>query len=98
MANRVTPDQLVSKIVIDSENQKVGTIVDIEREKLPKITIDYLVIEFDRRLNIGLKKTVNIRTRDAKLLPDGKIQVNYTKAELKRMSKEEELRRHPPKV
>ena len=99
LATRVTPDMLKEKIVLDADNQRVGKVIDIVREVTrSKLSLDYLVIELDKRVKIGQKQKVKVRAQDAKILADGSIQVIFTKEKLKTMIKEEELRKHPPTV
>ncbi|MFW9922132.1 MAG: hypothetical protein ACFFDW_02460 [Candidatus Thorarchaeota archaeon] len=98
MGQKVTPDMLKSKIVFDTKDAKVGIVKDIVREKYEKLTMDFIEIELDKLVPIGFKDKVKIRTRDAILLSDGNIKVKFTKEQLKTMSKEQELQRHPPTI
>ncbi|MHA1211721.1 MAG: hypothetical protein ACTSSH_04590 [Candidatus Heimdallarchaeota archaeon] len=94
----VTPDMLKSKIVYDSNGIKIGKIAKVVRERYRRITVDFLEIEFDKRINIGPKDFVKVRTKDANMQPDGNIKVNFTKEQLKVMKKEQDLQKHPPTI
>jgi len=96
--SKVTPDMLKSKIVFDISDKRVGIIKDIIREQYEKIFVDFLKIELDKKLSLGPREYVNVRTNDAQLLYDGNVKVNFTKDQLKVMSKEQELQRHPPTI
>ena len=96
--SKVTPETLKSKIVFDKNDNKAGIILGIVRDKYEKITVDFLEIELDKRINLGPRDKVLVRTRDAHLLDDGNIKVKYSKDQLKVMSKEQELQRHPPTI
>ena len=98
MNQKITPDMLKSKFVFDSNGIKAGVIKKVVREKYEKLTMDFLEIELEKKIKIGYRDKVKIRTRDASLRPDGNIDVKYTKEQLKVMSKEQELQRHPPTV
>ncbi|MHA1126095.1 MAG: hypothetical protein ACTSO7_10180 [Candidatus Heimdallarchaeota archaeon] len=96
--SKVTPETLKSKIVFDKDGNKAGIILGIVREKYEKITVDFIEVELDKRINWGAREKVKVRTRDAHLRDDGNINVKYTKDQLKVMSKEQELQRHPPTI
>jgi len=96
--SKVTPETLKSKIVFDKDGNKTGRITDIVRKKYEKIVVDFIEIELDKKMPWGFKEKVNVRTRDAQLLDDGNIKVKYSKDQLKVMSKEQALQRHPPTI
>ena len=96
--SKVTPETLKSKIVFDKDGNKAGLILGIVRDKYEKITVDFIEIELDKKINWGTRIKVLVRTRDAHLRDDGNINVKYTKDQLKVMSKEQELQRHPPTI
>jgi len=96
--SRVTPEMLKSKAVFDANDNRVGTVSKVIRERYEKINVDFLEITLEKKIKIGPLLKVKVRTRDAKLLPDGTIKVNFTKDQLKTMAKEQELQRHPPTV
>ncbi|MHA1640426.1 MAG: hypothetical protein ACTSXO_08850 [Candidatus Heimdallarchaeota archaeon] len=96
--SRVTPEMLKSKSVFDSNDNKVGIISQIIRERYEKINVDFIEITLERKIKIGPATKVKVRTRDAKLLPDGTVKVKFTKDQLKIMAKEQELQRHPPTI
>ncbi|MEA2070135.1 MAG: hypothetical protein U9O98_02495 [Asgard group archaeon] len=98
MTKVITPEKLKNKDVYDINDKLVGKIAKVKREKYQKIAIDFLVIEFDKRVPIGYRDYVSVRTKNAKLLENGIIKVKYTKKQLKKMSKEQELQKHPPRV
>ena len=75
-----------------------GMILGIVRDKYEKITVDFIEIELDKKINRGARTKVLVRTRDAHLRDDGNINVKYSKDQLKVMSKEQELQRHPPTI
>jgi len=95
---KVTPDSLKSKIVIDINGIKAGIIKRVLREKYRRLTADFIEIEIDKIVPWGFKNTVKIHTRDASLQEDGTIKVKFTKEQLKTMSKEQELQKHPPTI
>jgi hypothetical protein len=96
--SKVTPDMLKSRTVFDAKGIKAGTILKVIREKYEKISADFIEIEIEKRIRVGAREIVKVRTRDAQLQPDGNVKVKYTKEELKIMAKEQELQRHPPHV
>ncbi len=96
--SKVTPETLKSKIVFDKDGNKAGMILGIVRDKYEKITVDFIEIELDKKINWGARTKVLVRTRDAHLRDDGNINVKYSKDRLKVMSKEQELQRHPPTI
>ncbi|MHA1503873.1 MAG: hypothetical protein ACTSPT_01630 [Candidatus Heimdallarchaeota archaeon] len=96
--SKVTPETLKSKIVFDKDGNKAGLILGIVRDKYEKITVDFIEIELDKKINWGARTKVLVRTRDAQLRDDGNINVKYSKDQLKVMSKEQELQRHPPTI
>ena len=96
--SKVTPETLKSKLVFDKNGNKAGMILGIVRDKYEKITVDFIEIELDKKINWGARLKVLVRTRDAHLRDDGNINVKYTKEQLKVMSKEQELQRHPPTI
>jgi hypothetical protein len=96
--SKVTPDKLKNKDVFDIHGNKIGIIFDVIREQYKLIAADFLQIELTRRIRIGPKDFVKVRTRDAELMPDGNVKVKFTKEELKVMLKEQELQKHPPTV
>ena len=96
--SKVTPETLKSKMVFDKDGNKAGLILGIVRDKYEKITVDFIEIELDKKINWGARIKVLVRTRDAHLRDDGNINVKYTKDQLKVMSKEQELQRHPPTI
>lgn len=96
--SKITPDMLKSKLVFDSKGIRAGTITKVIRERYNKFSADFIEIELDRRFNIGPKVKVKVRTRDAQLQTDGNVKVKHSKEQLKVMSKEQELQRHPPTV
>ena len=96
--SKVTPETLKSKVVFDKDGNKAGLILGIVRDKYEKITVDFIEIELDKKINWGARLKVLVRTRDAHLRDDGNINVKYTKEQLKVMSKEQELQRHPPTI
>ena len=98
MSQRVTPDSLKSKIVVDANGEKAGTVKDVVREKYEKLTVDFIEIELDKKMPWGFKDKVKVRTREAQLQADGTIKVKYTRDQLKTMSKEQELQKHPPTI
>ncbi len=98
MNQRVTPDSLKLKIVIDTNGVKAGIVKGVIREKYERLSIDFLEIEIDKKIPLGLKDIVKIHTRDASLQADGTIKVKFTKEQLKTMSKEQELQKHPPTI
>ena len=98
MNQRITPAMLKQKTVFDSQGIKAGIIVDIIREQYEKLAMDFLEIELDKKMPWGFKDKVKIRTRDAILLDDGNVKVKYSKEQLKVMSKEQELQKHPPTI
>lgn len=98
MNQRITPAMLKKKIVFDSNGIKAGIVTDIIREKYEKLTADFLEIELDKKMPWGFKDKVKVRTRDATLMDDGNVKVKYSKEQLKVMSKEQELQKHPPTI
>lgn len=96
--SKVTVETLKSKLVFDKNGNKTGIIIDIVREKYEKITVDFIEIELDKKINWGAREKVKVRTRDAHMRDDGNIKVKYTRDQLKVMSKEQELQRHPPTI
>ena len=96
--SKVTPDMLKSKVVFDSNGIKAGIIIQVIREKYNKISADFLEIELEKRIKIGPRDKVKVRTRDAQLQPDGNVKVKYSKEQLKVMCKEQELQKHPPTI
>ncbi|NHJ86570.1 MAG: hypothetical protein FK734_13980 [Asgard group archaeon] len=96
--SKVTADMLKKKLVIDANDIKVGIVKDIIREQYNKIAVDFLEIELDKKVPLGFKDKVKVRARDAQITKDGNIKVNFTKEQLKTMSKEQELQRHPPTI
>lgn len=98
MNQKVTPDSLKSKIVIDANGIKAGTIKRVIREKYERLTVDFIEIEIDKKVPWGFKDVVKVHTRDASLQEDGTIKVKFTKEQLKTMSKEQELQKHPPTI
>ena len=98
MNQKVSPDSLKSKIVIDVNGIKAGIIKRVLREKYRRLSADFIEIEIDKKVPWGFKNIVKIHTRDVSLQEDGTIQVNFTKEQLKTMSKEQELQKHPPTI
>ena len=98
MSHKVTPDMLKSKLVFDANGIKAGIIRKVVRDQYKKLTMDFLEIELEKKINIGFRTIVKVRTRDATLREDGNVNVKYTKEQLKIMSKEQELQRHPPTI
>ncbi len=96
--SKITPDMLKSKLVFDSNGIRAGTITEVIREHYNKISVNFIEIELDKRIKIGPKVKVKVRTRDAQLQTDGNVKVKYSKEQLKVMSKEQELQRHPPTI
>jgi hypothetical protein len=89
---------LVNKTVFDINGEKIGFIKKVIREKYEKMTLDFLVIEIERKVPWGYRDEVKVRTTDAKPLPDGNIKLRFTKQKIKIMVKEQELQKHPPTV
>ncbi|NHJ03842.1 MAG: hypothetical protein EAX90_03400 [Candidatus Heimdallarchaeota archaeon] len=98
MSQKVTPDMLKSKFVFDINGIKAGIVKKVVRDQYKKLTMDFLEIELEKKINIGFKTIVKVRTRDATLREDGNVNVKFTKEQLKVMSKEQELQRHPPTI
>ncbi|NHJ47246.1 MAG: hypothetical protein FK733_05605 [Asgard group archaeon] len=96
--SKVTPDMLKNKEVFDSTGVKVGKIHDVVREQYKRISADFLEVQLIKRVNLGPKIIVKVRTRDAELMEDGSVKVKFTKDELKTMLKEQELQKHPPTI
>jgi len=89
---------LKKKDVFDIDGNKIGIIHDVIREKYKLISADFLEVELTKRIKIGPRDLVKVRTRDAELMPDGNVKVKFTKEKLKIMMKEQELQKHPPTV
>lgn len=89
---------LKSKLVFDANGIKAGIIRKVVRDQYKKLTMDFLEIELEKKINIGFRTIVKVRTRDATLREDGNVNVKYTKEQLKIMSKEQELQKHPPTI
>lgn len=98
MPQKITPDMLKNKTVYDVKGNKAGVIVAVIREKYKQLALDFLEIEIDRKVPWGFRDKVKVRTGDAILQKDGTVKVKYTKEQLKIMSKEQELQKHPPTV
>ncbi|MBN1329889.1 MAG: hypothetical protein JXA54_10480 [Candidatus Heimdallarchaeota archaeon] len=96
--SKVTPEMLKSKLVFDSTGTRVGKINQVVRERYKKIAIDFIEIELEKKIPLGPRDKVKVRSKDAQLQTDGSIKVNFTRDELKVMSKEQELQRHPPTI
>ncbi|NHK31390.1 MAG: hypothetical protein FK730_08570 [Asgard group archaeon] len=96
--SKVTPDMLKNKNVFDIDGNKIGIIFDVIREQYKLIAADFIQVELSKRIRIGSRELVKVRTRDAELMPDGNVKVKFTKEELKVMMKEQELQKHPPTV
>ncbi|NHJ40354.1 MAG: hypothetical protein FK731_10010 [Asgard group archaeon] len=96
--SKITPDMLKKKDVFDIDGNKIGIIHDVIREKYKLISADFLEVELTKRIKIGPRDLVKVRTRDAELMPDGNVKVKFTKEKLKIMMKEQELQKHPPTV
>lgn len=94
----VTPDMLKDKPVLDKSGTKVGIVHEVVREKYKQIAVSFLEVSLEKRIKLGPPVLVKVRTRDADMLPDGSIKVNFSKEELKTMAKEQELQKHPPTV
>ena len=89
---------LKSRLVIDSKGDKAGVVLQVIREKYERLFLDFIEVELDKKIPWGFKEKVKIRTSDAILQSDGSIRVKFTKDQMKVMSKEQELQRHPPTV
>lgn len=98
MNQKVTPESLKSKTVIDANGVKAGIIKRVIREKYERLSADFIEIEIDKKIPLGFRDVVKIRTQDASLQDDGTIKVKFTKEQLKTMSKEQELQKHPPTI
>lgn len=96
--SKVTPDKLKNKDVFDIEGNKIGVIHKVVREQYKLFSADFLEVELTKRIRIGPRDLVLVRTRDAELMPDGNVKVKFTKDKLKTMMKEQELQKHPPTV
>ena len=98
MNQKVSPDSLKSKIVIDVNGIKAGIIKRVLREKYRRLSADFIEIEIDKKVPWGFKNIVKLHTRDVSLQEDGTIKVKFTKEQLKTMAKEQELQKHPPTI